>query len=287
MIMNTHKSKIQPLVSIIIPTYNSASVLDACLKSICDQTYTNIDVIVVDKDSRDDTQNIAKRYTNKVFTHGPERSAQRNYGVKKADGEYVLIIDSDMVLSDEVVKELVDVSQKNDFLMGIIPETSFGLGFWARCKALERSFYVGISWMEAARFFPKKVFDEFGGYDEKGVGAEDYDLPQRIENKYCDKKIYHINSYIHHNEGNLSLIRTCKKRFYYGQNILNYKKEDANKSKYAKQSNIFLRYTLFFRDPKKLFKEPHVGLGMIFMKFCEFLFGFFGFLYALFFKSRT
>jgi len=54
------------------------------------------------------------------------------------------------------------------------------LDVYENFEALERSFYVGVPWMEAARFFPRAVFDEMHGYDEDNTGTEDYDLPQRI-----------------------------------------------------------------------------------------------------------
>ena len=79
-----------PLVSVIITTKNSSRTLETCLKSIKDQTYKNIELIVIDNNSIDNTKEIAKKYTNKVFNYGPERSAQRNFGAKQAKGEYLL-----------------------------------------------------------------------------------------------------------------------------------------------------------------------------------------------------
>jgi probable beta-1,3-galactosyltransferase len=56
-----------PLVSVIIPTYNSSRTLEKCLKSIKNQTYKNIEIIVVDNNSIDNTKEIAKKYTGKVY----------------------------------------------------------------------------------------------------------------------------------------------------------------------------------------------------------------------------
>ena len=71
----------QPLVSIIVPTYNSEKFLEGCLESIQKQTYSHIELIVVDNNSKDNTKEIARKYTEKVFNQGPERSAQVNFGV--------------------------------------------------------------------------------------------------------------------------------------------------------------------------------------------------------------
>ena len=136
------------LVSVIVPTKNSDKTLDECLLSIKNQTYNNIELIIVDNYSDDNTANIAKKYTKLVFNKGPERSWQRNYAAKKASGKYILVIDSDMILSKNVVSECVNKINKSTSNSGVvIPEESFGEGFWAQCKKLERSFYVGVSYM--------------------------------------------------------------------------------------------------------------------------------------------
>ena len=75
--------------------------------------------------------------------HGPERSAQRNFGVAHAQGKYVVIIDSDMVVTPYVIEKCVAVLDASPALQGVvIPEVSVGEGFRAQCKRLERSFYV-------------------------------------------------------------------------------------------------------------------------------------------------
>lgn len=265
---------ILPLVSVIVPTFNSANYLNACLLSIANQTYSEIELIVVDNNSNDESKRIAEKYTNKVFNYGPERSAQRNYGVSKSNGEYVLIIDSDMELSPEVVSACVRTIVSSSKVKAIvIPEESFGEGFWSQCKKLERSFYVGVKWMEAARFFSFEIFQEMNGYDESNTGTEDYDLPQRIEAKYGSEIIGRVDELIFHNEQKINIIRSCKKKFYYAQNLQKYSSEIANKGNYKRQSNLFARYVLFLSCPDKLLQKPVLGLGMLFMKTAEFAAG--------------
>ena len=81
------------LVSVIIPTKNSAELLTKCLDSVISQSYKNLEIILVDNNSSDKTKEIATEYTNLVFNQGPERSAQVNFGVTKASGEFVYKID--------------------------------------------------------------------------------------------------------------------------------------------------------------------------------------------------
>ncbi len=266
----------KPLVSVIVPTYNSTQFLEACLKSITDQTYKNIELIVVDNNSKDDTKEIAKRYTDKVYNRGPERSAQRNYGVSQSAGDYVLIIDSDMELGAKVVEQCVEQFTQHAELLGlVIPEESFGEGFWAQCKRLERSFYIGVPWMEAARAFRRKAYLDVGGYNEDMVSGEDWDLSQRVERL---GNIGRIIEPIRHNEGELSLVKTLKKKYYYAQEFANYTAVNSNADRVASQTSVARRYSLFLRRPLMLLHNPVIGAGMLFMKTCEFAYGGLGYL---------
>ncbi len=277
----------RPLVSIIVPTKNSASTLKACLKSINSQSYSNRELIVVDNNSIDETKSIANTYTQLVYDKGPERSAQRNYGARKAKGEYLLFIDSDMVLSRDVVSECVQAVNINKTLVGlIIPEESVGEGFWAKCKTLERSFYLGVEWMEGARFFSKNAFWQFKGYDETQTGTEDFDLPQRIKSKMGKEKIGRIDSVIYHMEGKLSLIYTLQKKYYYTKTARKYLLNSVNKMYFNKQSSIIERYMLFFSNPRKLCSNPIIGIGMLFMKTTEFVAGGLGYLQSLLLTNK-
>ncbi len=264
----------KPLVTVVVPTKNSAVTLDACLESIVKQTYRHIELIVVDNKSSDTTKDIAKVYTTSVFDKGPERSAQRNFGAVKGKGEVLVFIDSDMILSPHIVEECLEVCRDNSFLQSlIIPEESFGEGFWAQCKRLERSFYIGVEWVEAPRFFMREAFEKVHGFDEALCGPEDWDFYQRVLHVYGKRSVGRIHSYIYHNEGRLSLLKTVKKKFYYTKNIGDYKNKLENKERYAQQANGFIRYWVFFRDPLKLFRHPILGVGMLFMKTTEFAFG--------------
>lgn len=268
----------EPLVSVIVPTYNSSEFLEACLQSIKDQTYKNIELIVVDNNSTDNTKEIAKKFTKNVFNKGPERSAQRNYGVRKSSGTYVAIIDSDMELTEKVIEDCVSKASRTKNLGGvIIPEESFGRGFWAQCKKLERSFYVGVDWIEAARFYPKGLYVDLGGYNEAMVSGEDWDLSQRAAEV---GKLARTNRFIMHNEGRLRLSKLLKKKYYYARNLSTYTESyQNNKMKHPnKQLSPVKRYWLFFSKPVLLFSRPHIGIGMLSMKSAEYLFGLFGIL---------
>lgn len=272
----------QPLVSVIVPTRNSHATLEACLRSIAQQTYQHIEIIVVDRDSTDNTKAIAQQFTPHVYNRGPERCAQRNYGVRMSSGQYVAIIDSDMELTPGVIAACVATVQAGIDTKGvIIPEESFGQGFWAQCKRLERSFYVGVDWIEAARFFDKSVFMQLGGYDENLVSGEDWEFSQRVAARY---RIGRINDFINHNEGRLQLLKTMRKKVYYAGQFKRYiaTSRQTETAEHGKQPTgiVLRRFGLYFAHPAKLFKRPHYGLGMLFMKVCEFGSGSVGYLLA-------
>lgn len=267
----------KPLVSVIVPTKNSSATLEACLKSIKEQKYQYIEIIVVDNSSSDNTEEIAKKYTKHFYIKGPERSWQRNFAAKKATGMYVCIIDSDMILEPNVIQQCVQIIEADKSVKGVvIPEESFGIGFWAKCKQLERSFYLNVPYMEAARFFYLNDFLQAGGYNVKMVSGEDWDLSQRIELLGGIKR---TKAFIHHNEGHISLLKTIKKKLYYAKRFTSYTANSSNE-KVSKQKSIIGRYWLFLSHPLKLFSNPIIGIGMLLMKTCEFFFGGIGYISA-------
>lgn len=263
-----------PLVSVIVHTRNSERTIRRHLQSIKEQTYSDIEIIAVDNHSTDKTKKILEEYTDKVFEYGPERSAQRNYGVKKSSGKYVLIPDSDMILARDIIEKCVIVAVNNISIKAIvIPEKSVGRGFWTKCKALERSCYVGDEDIEAARFFEKTAYKAIGGYDESMTGPEDWDLDRRMRKQYS---IGRIRSFINHDEGNLTLFSLMKKKYYYAKKASVFMKKHS-KHTVGSQSIYFLR-PAFYRNWQKLIRKPKYTSGMIFMLFCEQLAGGLGFI---------
>lgn len=264
----------KPKVSIIITSKNSESTLDALLRSIKNQTYKNIEIIFVDNNSIDKTKAIAKKYTSKVFNYGPERSAQRNFGATKAKGQYLFILDTDMILGKKVVAECISAIDADKKIGAIIvPEKSFGIGVWAKAKILEREINEGEKYFEAARFFPKDIFLKFKGYDETLTGPEDWDLPKRISKKY---QIGRTKEYILHDEGELEIKTLIKKKYYYGLSAHKYLKKQKV-STFSAQTIYFLR-PAFYKQWRKLLREPVISIVMILMLFLELSAGGIGFI---------
>ena len=252
-----------PLVSVIVPTFNSERFLDICIRSVKRQSYSNIEIIVVDNYSTDKTREVSENFGTKVVLRKTNRSKARNVGVDLSKGEFILSLDSDMDLTSNVIRDCV-AKMMNGFDALIIPELSVGEGFWAACKALEKLCYIGDDLIEAVRFFRKDVFEAVSGYDNSFVFGEDWDLNQRI--KEAGFRIGRVNSFIKHNEGKLSLQQTMLKKNSYGKSL----KEYCIKHPQEAKKQLTLIRPAFVRNWKKLVRDPFHFLGLIFLKACEF-----------------
>ena len=95
------------LVSVIIPMYNSSKTIKRCLESIVNQTYKNIEILVINDGSTDNYKNILDNYKNiKVINQKNKGlSFSRNVGLKKAKGKYILFVDSDDYIKEDLIEK--------------------------------------------------------------------------------------------------------------------------------------------------------------------------------------
>lgn len=256
-------------VSVIITTKNEEKNILNCLESVKKQTYPQdkIEVIVVDNNSTDKTKEIALRYTAKVYNFGPERSAQRNCGVKQAEGKYILYLDADMTLSKTVIAEAVQKCEKEGSIPLYIPERIIGEGFWIKVRDFERSFY-NATCIDAVRFVRKDKFNEIGGFDETLTGPEDWDFDRRMN---AVSKAGIIDSVIYHNEGIFCLSNYFKKKKYYGNSFDRYiSKWGRNDILIRKQLGLFYRFFGVFLEAgkwKKAVEHPLLLSGIYALRF--------------------
>jgi len=174
----------QPLVSVVVATRNNAATLDRMLSSIRDQTYPNVELIVVDNSSTDESVSIAKRHGARVVTWGPERTAQVNHGVSVANGKYVYYTGGDIVVDADFLSEAVGASETEGYdaiYLNVVTRIEHP-NFWQRGRTFERTCYYKVPSASAARFYRRGVFLALGGLDE-GVSAiaDDYDFQYRLD----------------------------------------------------------------------------------------------------------
>ena len=265
----------QPLVSIIVPTRNSEAMIGNCLESVQRQIYPNIELIVVDGFSSDKTVQIARQYTEQVHVFGPDQSRervfggpyQRNYGAGKARGEFVYYVDSDMELPPTLITSCVQVCLQEKYDALNIYEESFGVGFWAQCKWLERACYVGEPLIAGPRFIRKKVWDALGGLDAKLGGGDDWDFHDRlIAGGY---KIGTVSELVRHNEGYLKLRPLFQKRYVYGKTVHQYFKKHKDLGRNFSKFTLFR--SCFFKHWRLFVTHPVLTAGVVFMRVGEYV----------------
>lgn len=201
-----------PLVSVIIPTFNRAHVLKRAIDSVYNQTYKNIELIIVNDGSTDDTLQLLEQYEAKVFTTKNQGvSAARNLGIKIATGQWIAFLDSDdQWLLDKIEKQInyslinphINIIHGDEIWIRngkrVNPKNKHKKGggdqFFACVKLCAISPSVVI--------LKKEIFDDIGLFDENYPCCEDYDLWLRITSKmevgYLDDFL--INKYGGHED---------------------------------------------------------------------------------------
>jgi glycosyltransferase involved in cell wall biosynthesis len=286
-----------PLVSVVITTKNEQRNIENCLLSILGQSYPNIEIIVVDNGSTDLTKEVARKYTSLVFDHGPERSAQRNYGLLvQAKGVFAIYVDADMILSPGLISAAVARLESAASVALHISEIILGGRFFSRVRRFERSFYDATP-IDGARFFRVDTLREVGGFDLNFTGPEDWDLDKKLKMKgqisylapepglaignwhpklseLLTRSGLDLTSQvpvIYHNEAELELATYLKKKAYYARSF------DAYIEKWGKSdpdirrqfSPLYRMIWVFLENGKwkRLPTKPLLVLGMAFLRF--------------------
>jgi glycosyltransferase involved in cell wall biosynthesis len=285
------------LVSVVVTTKNEEGNIETCLRSVAAQTYAPTEIIVVDNASTDRTKEIAHRFTDRVYDAGPERSAQRNFGMLRvARGTYVMYLDADMVISPGLVKACVDRMSRGDCVALHVPEIVLGRRFFSRVRRFERRFYDGTV-VDAARFFRRDVLAEVGGFDETITGVEDWDLDKAIKNvgatAFLDanaaSSLTHPDEWelapfirqagvdpsayggvVYHDESEFNLGKYLRKKRYYTSWLAAYEQKwGRDDPDIAKQLGPGYRlFGVFVEDGKwrRLLRNPTLASGMYFLR---------------------
>lgn len=242
------------MVSVIIPTYNRARYISRAIKSVLDQTYTNLELLIIDDCSVDETKDmIAKfsdariRYIRNARNRGVAYS--RNTGIKNAKGEYIAFLDDDDEWRESKLEKQVDLIKRLSFDYAVIY-----CGYL--CASSETDETVNVSplykgdIMEAmihesviggsTPLIRKSVFYDVGFHDEELKSAVDWEMWIRIAGKY---KFDYI-------EETLMIYRIHGKQISsdYTEKITSYNKI------YEKHKQLFMQYNAEYEIKKKTFR---------------------------------
>lgn len=208
------------LVSIVIPSYNASRYIKEAVDSALAQTYRNIEIIVVDDGSTDDTrevlgQCIATGKIRYIYQENRGLASARNTGIKNAKGDYIAFLDADDLFLPSKVEEQVEFLEKNQFDVCYCDLLHFTESepkkfYHHRYKypsgdvfgeLLKRQFINPLTLL-----IRREVFEKYGYFDENLRRSEDYDLWLRWA--YAGVRFYYLDKILAHyrirSAGNLS-----------------------------------------------------------------------------------
>lgn len=233
----------QPLVSIIIPLYNAEKFIQETIESALNQTYKNIELIIVDDGSTDSSFDIADKFSKDniivVKQKNKGASAARNHGLKLAKGDFIQYLDADDIININKIEYQLNIliSYPSDYLIGcnwryftnnindtfktmpftIDKTTCFEPSAWL----MNRHYMIPHTWL-----IPKKLVDLTGGWDENLTLNDDgeyfYRLISKAAGVIMDNEVLAL--YRAGNPNSLSTQRTRKAMISWLNSIRTYKK---------------------------------------------------------------
>lgn len=274
------------LVSIVITTYNNKLKVDDIILSAVNQTYKNINVIIVDDGSTDGTQEhlqgMAQKYPvlKLILKEHGERGLAREAGINLARElkcNYLLFLDDDMIMQTTLVKECLDffISDKNIGAL-VIPEKPHSdyNNFYSKVKVFERSIInnagkkLGRNSIEAARFWSIIEYDKSGGLNPTEISFEETQPTIR----YVEQGgliLRASNTYLMHDEKEATLKGLLSKKLYYfSQMNKTFASEDRGFLKALSRWYFFRPVLYRFSNILKALRHPILALGMLFMYIC-------------------
>jgi len=191
-----NKIETKPQVSVIIPTYNRAWIIEEAIDSVLAQDYTEFELIVVDDGSTDHTSDVLDSYRNviKVFPQKNKGvSAARNRGIAEASGKFIAFLDSDdLWLPQKLTVQIEFFDQTPDALICQTDEIWIRNGLRVNPKKRHKKpsgmiFKPSLKLClvsPSATMIHRGLFDRVGGFDETLPACEDYDLWLRISCRF-------------------------------------------------------------------------------------------------------
>jgi len=215
----------KPLLSIVIPSYNSKATLGKCLKSVFASPFKDKEVIVVDDRSTDGSYEIAKKFPCKVIrlkrNSGP--ATARNKGAEKTKGKIILFLDSDVIVHRDTLQEAVksfneDIAAvsgmyaKRPANKGLVEDYYALLKYYARIRVNKKNYDIFEAACGAIR---RDIFLKMKGFNEtyKGAETENEEFAHRLIKTY--RMILNKNMQVTHHSPNIqSLMKNFRRRAY-------------------------------------------------------------------------
>lgn len=196
------KERSKPLVSVVIPTFNARKFLTETVKSALDQTYKNVELLVIDDGSTDGTEDLPILKDSRVhyfkISHTGGPATPRNVGVQNAKGDLIAFLDSDDIWLPQKLEKQVSFMEKDgvDFVssdakvideQGRITGESYVGKERVSSGGVFAQLYVGNFIINSSVLVKKSCFGQVGLFDPQmgpSMGFEDYDLWLRVTAKF-------------------------------------------------------------------------------------------------------
>jgi glycosyltransferase involved in cell wall biosynthesis len=215
------------LVSVIIPTYNRAHYIKECIISVLEQTYVNLEVLVIDDGSTDNTENIVNSIQDSrlryIRQENKGRSHARNLALSMAHGKYITFLDSDDLYLPEKIELQVNYLKMHPNVAMVYTSAYCINHTGKKCIGKYEAKISGYIYQQIAFFTPvtitlptvmtyKHVMDHVGGFDENMYRFEDTDMWRRISKYYridamseytCKLRTHNDNSLLNQNPAQL------------------------------------------------------------------------------------
>lgn len=254
----------KPLVSVIITTYRRPKMLQRALKSVLLQNYSNIEILVIDDASGDDTEEIVNsiaigsQFPIRFISSDTNRGAchARNLGIKAANGDFIAGLDDDDEFEINRVKDLVEHYNDQYSLVTtnttVISKTGTHLLFKdITDRVISLDEYLWENKVGTQCLVRKDRLLECGGFDEKLTSAQDADMWLRLIERYGPALRLRKSGYILHTEHEEARISTSTKKV---KGLSDYR--DKHKSKMDKHQISYANFkvNLWANDHKLNFE---------------------------------
>lgn len=173
-----------PLVSVVIPVYNMERYLSETLESVLKSTYPNLEVVIVDDGSTDNSYGIASDYAQKESRIRCFKQANggvshaRNTAISYALGKYILPVDADNLISPNFIKLGVEVLESRPAVKVVTPSAQFignRSGMWV-LPEFSRALLARKNMIDTCAIYAKAEWERVGGYCEEIIAREDWDF---------------------------------------------------------------------------------------------------------------
>jgi glycosyltransferase involved in cell wall biosynthesis len=178
-------------VSIVIPTYNEEKVIEKCLESLSGQSFNDMEILVVDDGSTDNTLKILSKIKKvKVYKESHKGPGQaRNLGAKHARGKILVFVDADMTFDKDFIKNLIKpiINEESKGTFSKEEIVSNWDNVWAKCWNINEGWENGKrhpkNYPDSQKVFRailKSEFDKVNGFDSGGHYTDDWTLSEKL-----------------------------------------------------------------------------------------------------------